>query len=434
MPLSAARSRRVHAGLLVLFVASAWATADFNPTPAATADPPTPDPSVAAGPADPLPPASAWLQAARTGTPLAVPLGDRTVEVELRSNAELFDDAFWTADAEGAPVDLGGVHPLAGVVVDVPGSSVRATVFEGRVVGDLYLPGEGTYPIGSTADGEGVLVDAATPLDYDRDAPVDEVETGLLGPFHLPDTTGCLQLTPQAVADPSGLATGWPTRTFQVSFSVDAEFVAVRGAAWAGWVVAFINGMDGFYAREIDLRIAATDIHSHAAATFPGGDTDTLLGNLRGHYNAAHAGLFREDAHLFTGKNLDGAVGQADCIGGAGNPNAAYTVGEGAFLEPEALVGGAVGNLLGKPVQLADAYVKVSAHELAHILSAHHHYANCGAESHVSVDHATPRVGANVSRPLDACTLMINFINLGALEFSATNRLVTRGWADVFNL
>ena len=67
-------------------------------------------------------------------------------------------------------------------------------------------------------------------------------------------------------------------------------------------------------------------------------------------------------------------------------------------------------------------YTKVGIHELGHILSAHHHYSQC------------PTTFYDPFVTFDACTVMINFVDLASFDMSVTNRLVTRGWADTAGL
>ena len=105
-----------------------------------------------------------------------------------------------------------------------------------------------------------------------------------------------------------------------------------------------------------------------------------------------------------------GVAGMADCIGGVLDPHRAFAVGES--FEPAPLD---VAGLAFAREQAA----KVLAHELGHLLGAHHHYANCGE--------AVPAAAAE--RTTDACTLMFNDVGLVSLRFSTVNLAVVRGHA-----
>ncbi len=117
--------------------------------------------------------------------------------------------------------------------------------------------------------------------------------------------------------------------------------------------------------------------------------------------------------YLLTSDHITGAVaGQADCIGGVRYPNRAFAIGEE---EPD-----------GGPWTLALCCTwptaKIAAHEIAHLLGAHHHYANCveGAQTAVA------------DRHLGTCTMMFNDVGLVNLHFSALEAAVVRGHALAF--
>lgn len=115
--------------------------------------------------------------------------------------------------------------------------------------------------------------------------------------------------------------------------------------------------------------------------------------------------------YLITDQDMSGSVaGQADCIGGIMNPSEAYAVGEYDERDHEVDEGAAYSifkNITGK----------VFAHEVGHLLGAHHHYANC-----------TEGVPSDpVADALSVCTLMINDVGLASLNLSAVNSSVTRG-------
>ena len=60
---------------------------------------------------------------------------------------------------------------------------------------------------------------------------------------------------------------------------------------------------------------------------------------------------------------------------------------------------------------------KTFAHEVGHLMGAHHHYANC---AEAAVPGAAP------------CTLMFNFVDIQKLQFSTLNSLVVRGHAQLY--
>jgi hypothetical protein len=108
--------------------------------------------------------------------------------------------------------------------------------------------------------------------------------------------------------------------------------------------------------------------------------------------------------------DMSGAVaGKADCIGGIRAKDSAFAAGEIDFAEidpdPPLLI------------LFADTSAKIMAHEIGHLLGAHHHYANC-AEG-IPTEPTTDILGV--------CTLMINDIGLASLNFSTLNGTIVRG-------
>lgn len=126
-----------------------------------------------------------------------------------------------------------------------------------------------------------------------------------------------------------------------------------------------------------------------------------------------HVGGFRphnsDVVYTLTSKELgaggvgEGVAGLADCVGGVRFPDAAFAVGEaGLEDEPEWHVWSG----------------KVAAHEIAHLLGAQHHYANCAE--------GDPEA---VRQDLTPCTLMFNDVLLVSLRFATLEASVTRGHA-----
>jgi reprolysin-like metallo-peptidase family M12B len=113
--------------------------------------------------------------------------------------------------------------------------------------------------------------------------------------------------------------------------------------------------------------------------------------------------------------DMSGAVaGKADCIGGVRAPDSAFAAGE-IDLEEAPL------NFFGVTM-FQDMSAKIMAHEVGHLLGAHHHYANCveGIPTETVPD------------ALSVCTLMINDVGLASLNFSTLNGSIVRGHAVDF--
>ncbi len=166
--------------------------------------------------------------------------------------------------------------------------------------------------------------------------------------------------------------------------------------------------------REIGIRLQPTfqEVQFPASGTSSEGksyidsqalidQTRDLLGGYRPHNS--------DVVYTITSKEIGGGVageavaGQADCIGGVRYPEAAFGVGEmGREDTPEWHMWGG----------------KVAGHEMAHLLGAHHHYANCaqGDPDTFTTQGTT-------------CTLMFNDVTFVSLRFSTVEAAVVRGHA-----
>ena len=107
-------------------------------------------------------------------------------------------------------------------------------------------------------------------------------------------------------------------------------------------------------------------------------------------------------------------AGLADCIGGVAFPEHAFAVSE-VFADDGVPIG---------PVYVFDYKLsgKVAAHEVGHLMGAHHHYANCveGIPSEAAEGDVSP------------CTLMFNAVNPSSFNFSVANGAVVAGHAQAY--
>ena len=197
----------------------------------------------------------------------------------------------------------------------------------------------------------------------------------------------CLEATPHAYAIPDGT-------TIEVRVLVLLDGVHPNRAA-----EFMAQARDAYAPLGLDLTVAR-----YEKVSLEGVDAPGLIDQSRQHLGGVRPAW----AHLvytLTSKNLssgafgDALAGQADCIGGIAFADSAFAIGE-ASTEFS-----------------ADTPVLVAAHELGHLLGAHHHYANC-AESLVAFQ--------------NFCTLMINDVGLASLQFSSLNGAIVRGHAEEY--
>ena len=104
-------------------------------------------------------------------------------------------------------------------------------------------------------------------------------------------------------------------------------------------------------------------------------------------------------------------AGLADCIGGVRYASRAFAVGE---------ISGTENIPVGPLTFYRHATAKIMAHEIGHLLGAHHHYQDCAtgaAEGYDDDDYVTP------------CSVMTNAVDLQSLSFSPLEGAVVRGHA-----
>jgi hypothetical protein len=115
-----------------------------------------------------------------------------------------------------------------------------------------------------------------------------------------------------------------------------------------------------------------------------------------------------------TAPGLGTAVaGQADCIGGVRYAQHAFGVGEISQFE----------DLKAGPATFYHAATsKIAAHEIGHLMGAHHHYQDCveGIPTELEEGEVSP------------CTLMTNAVDFQSLNFSVLEGAVVRGHATDF--
>jgi hypothetical protein len=112
-----------------------------------------------------------------------------------------------------------------------------------------------------------------------------------------------------------------------------------------------------------------------------------------------------------TAPGIGSAVaGQADCIGGVRYDQHAFAVGEISSFE----------DLEAGPLTFYHAATsKIAAHEIGHLMGAHHHYQDCVEGIPTELDEGE----------ISPCTLMTNAVDFQSLNFSALEGAVVRGHA-----
>jgi hypothetical protein len=213
---------------------------------------------------------------------------------------------------------------------------------------------------------------------------------------HIPE---CTELVPAAIAPPSS-----ERRTLVARVLLDG----VSGSQATGFTTQAARAYDGV---GIDFVV-----DSYQPVSFSGEDAQGLIDQSKALLGGSRpAGT--DVVYTLTSKDIQAGgqaavAGLADCIGGVAFPNRAFAVGE--VLDPD-------GVDLGIATVSANLTAKVFAHEVGHLMGAHHHYANCAE--------GIPSDPNEIGTP---CTLMFNDVGFSSLVFSAVNSLVVRGHTEAY--
>jgi hypothetical protein len=214
------------------------------------------------------------------------------------------------------------------------------------------------------------------------------------------DLTTCLEAVP-ATAGVAGITDGGQAVSLDVAVLLDGinqtlgQQIMSRAAA-------------AYAPLGINLRVV-----SYKTVVFAGTEGADLIQQAKNLYGGQRP-RGADVVYTLTNKDMtdDGdtsLAGLADCIGGVRFATRAFAVGEAVGIDPF-VVG---------PFSLdVEAHPEIAAHEIGHLMGAHHHYANC-------VEGLVTGAATDVS----PCTLMFNAVDFTSLNFSQINGPIVRGHA-----
>jgi hypothetical protein len=186
-------------------------------------------------------------------------------------------------------------------------------------------------------------------------------------------------------------------------------------------VAVLLDGVSRALGEEIMRRAAESyaplnvtlEVASFRAVTFTGTEGTAIIQQAKDFYGGERP-RGADIVYVLTNKDLtDGGdpilAGLADCIGGVRFATRAFAVGEAAGIEPLQIGPFAID---------VDAHPEIAAHEIGHLMGAHHHYANC-----------VEGVLSGATTDVSPCSLMFNAVDFTSLNFSQANSAVVRGHA-----
>ena len=265
--------------------------------------------------------------------------GDETIFLELEA----------TTVREGARA-----RTYRGTVVDEPNSDVRLSATRGGLCGTIRRGDSWTFIEPAPNLARRGRRTAGRPHRVFTKGDVDVASLGLCNHTtahaHASDSTS--DADPVAAAAVEAGEAG-ELRLVEIAIEADHEFFLEHGNGAAETIEATINAVNGIFEEQLGITLEITDIFVWESSNDPYSTSNSarLLGQFRSNFEATRDATPRDLAHLFTGRNLNGAVIGIAYLGGA-----CSTTGYGLSQD------------LGSPALLPI----LVAHELAHGLGATH--------------------------------------------------------------
>ncbi len=228
--------------------------------------------------------------------------------------------------------DATGIHQVPtppcttyrGSLLEEPATAVAASIVGGAVSAIVYRPGV------AGALGENWVVQPAREVEPTAGASVHVV-------YRATDT---VPLPYQCGVGPGGPPA--PQASFllggavecDIALEADVQFYQQNGSnvvATQNDITAVMNQLEFIYDRDCDIQYDVTTILVTTTPVYTTSNSGPLLNQFTSRWNTVHAGIPRDVAHLFTGRNLTGSIIGVAWLSSICNLSSAYGLSQSRF-------------------------------------------------------------------------------------------------------
>ncbi len=293
---------------------------------------------------------------------VSLPVGGRSVVLDIETHSLRARDFQLLVQVEdGSLVAVAPSPPKTyrGFVQGEPESSAAVSVIGGALRGQVFMPSDDMlYTIEPVA---GRIPNAAPGVHViyrDDQVQGDAATCGVDDDF--------LRLHPPAELGGDGgdggdspEGGGGTLRECQIAFDADFEFYELNGSSVDNTIddiESVMNAIEAQYDRDVDVVYVITTIIVRSTSNDPYSFSNAglLLDQFHDYWNANHAGVARDTAHLMTGRELDGTTVGVAYLGTVTIPTASYGLSQSRF------------------TLTFSRRVDVTAHEVGHGWNANH--------------------------------------------------------------
>ena len=161
-----------------------------------------------------------------------------------------------------------------------------------------------------------------------------------------------------------------PLKVVELATEADFDYVQAHGGANQANqdILTVMNGVDAIYKRDIGLTFKIVFQHAWDTANDPyntSGDPVAMINEFKNYWNATFSNTARDDAHLWTGRNMGGPNGLAFTGVVCADPASSYGMSDNETLTPFT--------------------VTIPAHEIGHNFGATHCDGQAGCDNTIMV-------------------------------------------------